>query len=318
VNTLPPAPSARSSPSARADWLELLALTVADRNSSLQDLIQEFRRSGSGADADIELQLEGLEDPDEIPDRAGERSFDQAEEAFGEVSDRATAAGPGYPFQVLERSVEAKPMADESLYTFLLLVSSFGLDAVPGRSGISTLFERVCMNVAAAYLGGASAGVLQLHIGAPRFEEPTGFKSALQRACEALDEGVAPRQDVPIHPTGDGGLDLLVWRPLSDGRVGKVIGFGQCATGRNWEEKTNDLIIDSFVGTYLTRTFPQPPFRMFFVPHRIDGTEWWKHAPRAGIIFDRCRLACFADSVDPLLTDQCRTWSASVLGDLRK
>src|SRR5437667_3323115 len=120
-------PAATAGPCELADYLELRAMRAADRNSSIQDLIQDVRRTGTS---------EELGHPDDDrgdTDRGGEKSESCALDAFGELEDRKTACGArdAYPFDIGERSIQLQQTGEDTVYTFLLLLSRYGMGAGP-------------------------------------------------------------------------------------------------------------------------------------------------------------------------------------------
>src|SRR2546428_4698326 len=124
-----PSPSATDNPESLADWLELNALRSADRNSSLQDLIQFIRRTGTveELDSDEDDSEDGIDD--HFPDRGAEKSQRVSEDAFTEIEDRLSSCGAeqnSYPYAVKEQYIELRKKPEESIYLFLLLLSQLG------------------------------------------------------------------------------------------------------------------------------------------------------------------------------------------------
>ena len=183
-----PAPSASDGPEILADWLELRALDDADQNSSIQDLVQVIRRSGT-TDA-----LPGVDDIESSLDRGSEKSQVIAEDAFGEIEDRFSSCGGNngaYPFIVGSQDIQLRD-SPRSSYLFLLLLSRFGKDAGPKSMDGAKLFEEVSIEAALSYFGGNACEIGTYHFGAPRRSpNPADFVSALNELCRNLGEGVA-------------------------------------------------------------------------------------------------------------------------------
>jgi hypothetical protein len=93
----------------------------------------------------------------------------------------------------------------------------------------------------------------------------------------------------------DAGLDIVAWKPFPDHRCSKLIAFGQCATGQNWREKQDELQPPDWCRKWLRKTPQILPAKMFFVPHTIGDAEWTALGYSAGIVFDRLRVAHFAE-----------------------
>ena len=308
------APSAGDGVCALADYAELRAITAKDRNSSLQDLVQDLKRSGTAIEGEEDL------DDDEIPepsDKMVEPFRTAAEEAFAELDDRSVACGAGeagYPFALLARALQARQAPDDSIYLFLLLLSKYGKDSGPKKSHPEQLFEDICTRAAAAYFGGGALAGQALRFGHPRKGLPSNFRAALDAVCRQIGDGASheapPRRGV--HK--DGNLDIVCWRPFPDKRHGTLLGFGQCATGWNeWRSKAGELQPQSFMSKFMREPFSVPPARLFFVPWRVEKNDWRETCIDGGILFDRCRIALLTGDVGASLRGQCRNWSREVM-----
>lgn len=301
-------PPASASPQRHADWLELLSLSSADRNSSIQDIQRVFSRSGT-TDA---VDFDGSGDDDDSDDRGSERSQQIAEDAFAEVEARQMACQTlgGYPFDVSPQSLEATPKADDAVYTFLLLLSHYGKDA--GLPGINAeqLFDELCGFAAEAYLGGSDARSYQF--GFPRRLKPAGFKDALDELCSEIGEGGGSKARPRRHTQKDARLDLAAWRPFADVRTGKLVAFGQCATGIHWKRKLTDLQPQAFCTLWMHSVPLVIPLKTFFVPHSVDRDYWDEATAYGGIVFDRIRIAALTNA-DAGLRTSMKKWSKDVL-----
>jgi hypothetical protein len=303
------APDASDDPEVHADWLELRALKAADRDSSIQDLIQVIRRTGT-----IEA-VEADDQSDDPQDRGGEKSQAVAEDAFAEIEDRHSSCARGkYPFLVRAQYIELRNDPKKSLYLFLLLLSRFGKDGAANGVDGAQLFELVSLHTAAVYWGSAASGVQGYHFGAPRRSTPRAFKDALDEMCRGMGEGQGCRIDRPnLKDQKDAKLDLIVWHSFPDNRQGKLIGFGQCATGNDWRDKLTHLQPEAFCGMWMLDTPAVTPVRLFFVPFRIGRRRWLDAARSGGIIFDRCRIVSHARTLDGALMKRCADWTAHAL-----
>ena len=116
----------------------------------------------------------------------------------------------------------------------------------------------------------------------------------------------------------DAKLDVVAWKDFHDKRPGKLIGFGQCATGNDWHNKRTDLQPLDWCRHWMRDVPLVPPQRMFFVPHRIEPDEWSITSTAAGLTFDRCRTSKHASLVDNNAKKQAGLWSAAVLKGLRR
>lgn len=257
---------------ALADWVELQALGAADQNMSAGDL-QDALQIVIGSSRAEELTIE----------------------TFLELEDRLRAAGEAYPFAIVRgRILQAKPdFAKHIAYIFCLFLSYFGWKPERGdNTNPRLLFEDLCCVAARQYLQGS---VYQFGT-SRRSGGVASFSEAVKELCILLGEGTGIR---PINTLNkkDDHVDLVAWRSFSDGRESKLILFGQCASGDNWEDKVSELQPDFFWSHWMQESQISPFCRSFFIPHRIayeDGEKWRYITRYAGVFFDRCRVAHFA------------------------
>lgn len=257
---------------ALADWLELKALVAGDRNASAGDLQNALR---------IVL------------------GFSQAEEltveTFFELEARLEASSEAYPFNMEKsRILQTKSTVNRyAAYIFCLCLSYFGWKQEKGEKiNPRLLFEELSCIAAKQYLQGE---VYQF--GTSRRESGiSSFRDAVNELCIILGEGSGIRP-VNVLNKKDDHVDLVAWRDFRDRRESKLILFGQCASGYDWEEKVSELQPDKFWSHWMKDSEVSPLGRSFFIPHRIayeDGEKWRYITRYAGIIFDRCRIAYWA------------------------
>ena len=296
-----------------ADWVELKTLCVKDRNVSLQDLIAELRRSRS-VDAVPE---------DESTLAKSHQSEELACAAFDEIGDRNEAAGTGYPFKVEEEYIQLKFENSEvlnSTYIFQLLVSFLGVNI---NSGVDTKtkarvrpereFEDISLDAAQGYFGRNEHDGSYL-FAFPRRTDEASFPTAVDELCLKLGEGGGVKPVSPAKDQKDAHLDLVVWHGFADHRSGQLIAFGQCASGRNWRSKLNELPVgDIWCRAWMKAPPAVSPIRMFFVPHRLTQKEWDTCAIRGGVPFDRCRIAHHTPKIPSNVASNCAEWMEAVL-----
>lgn len=308
VSYLPP-PAAAAKTDDHTDWLELVALTDRDRQASIEDLVSAIRTTSSTEDLPEE----------KLTDRGSEQAQAIAESAMSLAENRRVAVGRGsnYPFEFIGQSLQATRGALRSTYVYLLLVSRFGIAAGPAGSTGATLFEDVAAVAARNYFGGQRSGAKVYHFGYPRKLAPAGFQAAVEDLVQQLGEGIGSKNRPTTQDQKDAKLDIVAWIPMPDARSGKVIGFGQCATGRNWKDKVSEMQAAAWCKTWLVDPPPVDPIRFFFVPHVVGEDEWYQHAATAGVIFDRCRMATYAANLDRDLRDRVTSWNGHVLGRIK-
>jgi hypothetical protein len=307
-------PEATAPPEHHADFLELCALRSSKRGVSVQELIRDLRI------VNVSEVVADSSDRDE--DESDEEADAIAQTAFDELDERRRNFGTHaahYPFEVTGNTVSLKARGEESLYTFLALLSWYGKDGRRNGTDGEKIFEEVCAKAAEAYLGGPGARVKSFVFGFPRRLHPKGFAEALDALCKSLGEGGGHRKGRPKLPDQkDGKLDIVIWVEFQDSRQGKLITFGQCATGRNWGEKISELPPpDRWCGHWMDDTPTVLPARCFFVPHRIERDCWSHSCTFGGILYDRCRIASLASDAGEDLKKQWIAWSAHVLKEIR-
>ncbi len=308
-------PEPTAPPEHHADFLERSTLRSVKKSVSVQEFIRDL---GIG-NADETVGDSSEDDDSENVEEAAE---DIAQTAFDELDERRRNFGTHfahYPFEVTGNTITLKAKGEEHLYTFLSLLSWFGKDAGPKGADGEKIFEDVCAKAAEVYLGGPGGRVQSFVFGFPRRVQPKGFADALDKLCKTLGEGGGHHKGRPKLPDQkDGKLDIVTWVEFLDSRQGKIITFGQCATGRNWEEKISELPApDRWCGHWMADTPTVLPLRSFFVPHRIERDSWSHGCTFGGILFDRCRIASLASETGDNLRQQWIDWSAHVLNKIR-
>lgn len=264
-----PLPSDLTNPIGLADWLEVLALNSADGNASHADLQRSLNRFGA-------------HNVDEL-----------CNGAMFELNKRTVAAGDNYPFSFSGTLLSGKgDWRQFTPYIFCLLLSVCE-DKKKTLSGINheMLFEQLSCIAASNYIGGRA-----LRFGAPRKELPGGFRDALLVVCKEVKEWGFPAGKKVLHRK-DGGLDLVAWKPFPDMQIGKLILFGHCASGQDWDGKLNELRPDVFCDQWLGGD-RSPIVKTFFIPHRLSSELWDHHAIAAKLFFDRCRIAYWVKNAE--------------------
>ena len=238
------------------------------------------------------------------------------EEAFRELEFRAGSCGirHEYPFEI-DKAGNTVHLADRSLssrfpvYRFLLLATRLNMKGNRKHAGIdgTQLFERLSAQVAQEYLG-ERAGSLVFGTGSGA----GSFRNRIDDLCKRIGEGdrFDGRQGTSSH-TRDGKLDVVAWKPLSDGRQGKLILFGQCKTGTNYKDSLTQLQPDSFCRKWLRSQPALPPIRGFFISEALSAADWYDAASDAGLLFDRCRIMDFCNVRDPGVLADIRSWTSA-------
>jgi hypothetical protein len=294
------------------DHLEISSLADSDRNASAAQLRGDLGLAGSSDAMD-----EDEEDQNEVTE--SERMDGIVDAVLTEAEARIMACGEkNYPFLLRRKALLSRDARYTSVYTFLLLLSAYGEDAVPSLDA-AKLFEDVSAHAAKVYFGSPQEPAHTFVFGFPRRIGPKDFPGALQELCAGKIREGQPDNKMPgVSSMKDAGLDIVTWKPFTDNRSSKLIAFGQCATGQNWREKRHELQPADWCRTWLLKTPQVHPIKVFFVPHAVNDKDWAALGYQAGIIFDRVRIAHFAEKKLPKVErSKIRTWSKSVLVELR-
>lgn len=259
-----------------ADWLEISALQEGDQSSSGADLAAALRPTGR------------FRTKEEIDTVCGE--------VFSELDRRRTAGVRGYPFDVDGGLViQRGARADFIAYVFCLCLSYFGWRQRKGDKLFpARMFEDLAALAAKNFLQGDS-----YRFAAPRRDIPD-FRRALEGVTVRLGEGRGCKQQ-DTRSAQDDNLDIVAWRHFPDRLPGKLILFGQCSAGADWDDdKLMSLNPSAFCKYWLQEQPLVDPIKAYFIPHRVPKQDWDRVNTFGGIMFDRCRIAYWAHSGKPL------------------
>jgi len=232
-------------------------------------------------------------------------------EVFYEIELRSKAADTAYPFTLDYRRFGVIELRSEwvnySAYTFCLCLSYFGWDIRSTKTiNAPKLFEQISCLAAQHYLHGEAVG-----FGAPRTELPSGFASAIDKLSQLIGEGDGYSENPTLNRQDDR-LDVVAWKDFTDKLPSKIIMFGQCAAGRNWQDKLSEMQPASFWNLWMRRSTSSPLLRSFFVPHRVEYSSWKYVTEYGGLFFDRCRTAYWAHQAHANLNEQV-AWVSTLL-----
>ena len=297
----PGTPSARAHENELADFAELQAW----RNSSVSatDL---SRLLGRIAENDYP---NGVPEEDEIDEIVGD--------AYVETERRLTVCRNGYPFTTDERGhvlrvTQGFGYVKHIIYKYLLLATRLNMRDNRIHSGIdgTLIFEELAAEVARAYLG-ARAQCLVFGTADSQFN----FQERVNKLCRQLREGGGFANRSTTSPRAqDGKLDIVAWKPFTDGFPGQLIAFGQCKTGTNYKDTLAQLQPDAFCKKWL---YDQPalmPVRTLFVAEALprgERSDWYDTTADSGLLFDRCRIVDFCDDISDSTLGKVITWTTA-------
>ncbi len=234
-----------------------------------------------------------------------------------EIEYRSRQARGEYPFRLQGSSLNLRGRSSAlgaSTYEFCLMLSAISWEDKRVRGYFpERMFEEVSCQAAETYLGGKS-----LRFGWPRKGSgiQANFGKAVATLCRRIGEGDGYRDCNATGYEKDEGLDVVAWGPIDD-RPGKLVIFGACATGRNWESKLNELQPRYFCDTYIEGPITPDPARAFFTPQVVPLQRWRRYTANAGILFDRCRLSRLVPQLpDSVLHGDAREWMRLTIANL--
>ncbi len=308
------APTANSANQVRiADFAEIECLRHKDGNVSMLDIARIMGRGDEATDDDINTVVV---------------------DAFNDLANRVTHCGKidgRYPFQISKNgnllSIRNWYSLDDRLsslvYFFLLFATRLNMKTSRTHGGEdgTALFEHLCCEVAVRFWGGPGEMVGSMVFGTGREaaerddhdELDSGvFGKAVNDLCKAIREGEDFRPKSPDKVTArDGKLDIVVWRGFADQRHGQLIGFGQCKTGTNWENDLTKLQPEGFCQKWMRTQPASKPVRLYFVCDRVLD-RWYEICSDGGILFDRCRVMEYANTIPKKLLERIEKWVKGV------
>lgn len=269
-----------------ADWVELVLATGEDSISKTK--VASILGQGSG------------DDPNE--------AF--LSDIWGHLGRRA--ARLTVPFFRLEHDLAISSCADlPSLieYKVCLFFSLYG--ASNQHRSDPKLFERLVAEAVSIYVGGK-----KFIFGWPVLsdvEADIGLR--VRQVATATKERFV---EAPAVRYKDRGVDVISWKPfpepdLAEHRTSQYIMLSQCAAGRDWRSKTQELPLKAWTQYIHWST---DPMRGFAASCVIDDDLWHDIAREvSGVVFDRIRLLNLVSSgvSDQGLKAELKEWTIGQL-----
>lgn len=220
------------------------------------------------------------------------------------VQIRISAFGDAYPFEVSEDqdtiAITFDGSSPQKLYLALLLASSMRTLAKNRRNGVARVFEEISYSIFAKLLPPGSE-IRATWAGAGQAAPYTGslFQKLTQLASDLRCTPNFVEADFNPGDTGDGGIDIVAWHPMSDDRSGIPIAMAQCGCSQNdWEHKQ----LEAHPVKHSQRLPVMHPWtNYYFMPldfRRADG-DWAKKSDIAEVVIvDRLRIMGLANQFD--------------------
>ncbi len=296
-----------------ADQAELLAFK--DGVTSVSMCTLDERISGEAYDiGDSETDESPFQTPIWQKELLGEAKL--SGEALEVIAERQRLLGELYPFEVsgsglTYRNRQAKP----GLYEFCLATCAAVMYPEKGFQRLIRHFERVATKLLIAFCGAGSFGYRCGWPSESDFESTTqGIHariSLMKSKCFfGEDEWVINNASLMQHQISkakDARIDLVIRRPLLDGRPGALTIVGQCGCGKHDvddDSRKHKELDMGWLRTFFDRiTTPQPLFAFATSQHVASLTQLYMKQNEAKVLFfDRIRLVLLAHSHPECLT----------------
>ena len=244
-----------------------------------------------------------------------DEAADELDEVMNEIERRATACGGGYPFALKMKGTVLRHVPNEKdyrshLYHYLLLCTRLNMkdNRVHAKIDGAELLEEITAETLRCYLGSKRAQSIVFGTAAIGT-----FEQRVNRLCRSIGEGgkFKPLDTAPVTAKDDK-LDTVTWIPFSDSSRNKLIVFGQCKTGTNWDDMTTQLQPDGFIQRWMSdRAYLHKPLRAFCVADSVNRSRWVEYSIYAGLFFDRCRIMDFCEVLEKALLSKIVKWTTA-------
>ena len=195
-------------------------------------------------------------------------------------------AGEFYPFCESELSIDLGRVDSIGLYAFLLCLSSSESFRTERRwDETDELFDTVVAQALRKYLG---AGSRSARFGwPPSGDRPSDFRDAIGWLCALLD--IKRGAGTALPTTNDGGLDVIVWKPLPPSSHGYVVLLAQATVQLDWPKKGKDVQRLVVLGWIDLGTLPATALAIpFVVPKDLPKLDELHRT--VTMVIDRLRL----------------------------
>lgn len=278
-----------------ADWVELACLLDEDGRFTGARFAQA-RGQGEQFDAAAEGDIAR----DDDPQRADER-LDEAYALWRLLSRRAEDFDADYPFEIDadDLTIQARePTRMRRVYAFLLAAANLNIFNTE-KSLLTTSFERMSRHVIAAMLP-VGAVTEMFGTAAPsgsRYKQGNMLARLRRLADDIGSDLTDAAEDVSSHASGDGGLDIVGYHRLAGPPSWAPVVFGQCACGKDWITKQQEVSASTWEPRFVRSFFIVP---VTMIPYSYDNEEggWHSRWNLRGPLIDRRRWL-------RLMTDRC-------------
>ena len=224
-----------------------------------------------------------------------------------EIGRRRRYCASAYPFEQEDSGVKYTQSKEGTPYLFMLCISvSRPYRDEHRQSDTDQLFDSLVLDALKKYLGTGSDGV---RFGAPASgKRPPNFRDGIYWLAQKMN--LPTGRGSPRKTAGDGGLDVIVWRPFRDRRSGYLVLLAQCTVQRDWVSKAKDLTEDIWRGWIDLGKDPHLILAIPFVIQR-NYDKWDDLRRLVHTLLDRLRLAELLENANLQSTDNMQAWIAS-------
>ena len=130
---------------------------------------------------------------------------------------------------------------------------------------------------------------LKKAIGIINFTHPNTWHEFISEVQELLGEKAGDPTRFPQYKVAkDAGLDVVLFKPFKDKRIGFPLFLIQCASGANWVKKRGQPNINEWK-TFID--FAAVPKKALAIPFALPEHDfWWTCRSMDGMLIDRVRL----------------------------
>lgn len=278
----------------QTDFIELVCMNSPDRMLTAYEIEDIYREDTDLNEQNIFQELIESQRLIDEPSEVADCFHAQLEDWFRYLRYRQDAFSGMYPFKISSEMHEIELQQNlnghQKLYVFLLLASLLPYLGRTVRNLVTNSFECIGAEALRLYLG-EKATVRVFGTGCNKFYEGNKFARLEQLARDIGDRLRVNEEEYSKYDSGDAGLDVVGWFPTHDESTGRLLVFGQCACGKDWEEKQHssgykkwNRLIDLSI----------EPVNTILVPHcfRDANGNWFKKGRQIhmSLMLDRQRI----------------------------
>ena len=299
---IPGIPSPKAYKEETADFWELQAIRYPDMPISQRHISKEI------AIALDERKHDGIESDDDDLDQ----SFD---DILTELTNRRKASAKKYPFEIGKYSIRLKSedAIYKDLYIFLLLSTRLNMTKDKNQNGVDAtlLFEEICAIAVKNYLGHNTQSFV---FGTAA---DASFQDKVKDMIAKIGEGGYFNPPYNIDPTQkkDDGVDVVAYKNFADGKMGKLIAFGQCKTGTSsWKDGKFKLRPSDFCINWFASPVVYTPLRLLFICDTMNEGNTFFDDQQGFIVFNRFRIMEYLpESLDNSIIIRVKKWLQGAL-----